>query len=112
MERTPWEQDYLRDVYAKANMLQYDRLEEERVRRNLSLLAKRRVRKMTACLLLGAAGYAIVWRFGFNVEACAVVSLLAMAVGIGMDTMELRWEISDNMKSLNSMNKRRQQPWN
>lgn len=102
MERTQREQEYLREIYARANVLEYDRLEEEKVRRNQKALVRRSVWKGAVALFIAGGGLGVAWKLGFEGGACAAGSLLAVGLGIALESAELRWNASEGMKSLNT----------
>lgn len=97
MEPNEREQAFLAEVYRRARVLEYDKLEAEKVARNKRRLAQRRNAKFAVVLLVAAAA-ALLIRYGkIDQSLCIGLSALLIGVGLILERTDYSWN-SDRWK--------------
>lgn len=85
------DETFLRGVYVKASLLDYDRRENERVRLNRIRLRRQRLRRLASMALSVLLG-CVILRFNFsNLVDLLSFSCVLIALGTLLEQAELRW---------------------
>ncbi|MCL6458477.1 MAG: hypothetical protein K6T85_10780 [Gorillibacterium sp.] len=98
MKRTAGEQAFLDEVYTKARSMEYDKLEEEKVRFNQQVLVERRNRRLAGITLVGAAALFILYFSDFDSILCIFVSIGLILLGIILEKADLLWHAAATVR--------------
>ncbi|NQX49845.1 hypothetical protein HQN87_31590 [Paenibacillus tritici] len=91
MKSNEQEQLFLDEVYRKARLLEYDKLEARKVLLNRKILARRKAVALSGITLFTAV-FALMIRVGqINQGLCVALSLLLIAAGLLIERLELSW---------------------
>lgn len=87
----PYAEDeaYLRRIYVKASLLEYDRLEDERVRRNAARLRKRMLLRLAVGAGTLLIGVFLLKGGGDRLAGLLAFSLAAIGLGLILEQAEL-----------------------
>ncbi|WP_438434442.1 hypothetical protein [Gorillibacterium sp. sgz500922] len=85
----PEEEAYLRRIYVKASLLEYDRLEDERVRRNAAMLRKRMLLRLAVGAGTLLIGVFLLKGGGDRLAGLLAFSLAAIGLGLIVEQAEL-----------------------
>ncbi|MCE3200234.1 hypothetical protein JI735_21370 [Paenibacillus sonchi] len=89
MKSSEQEQAFLDEVYRKARLLEYDKREAAKVLRNRKILARQKMVKF-ACVIVSTVVMALIIRHGGIEQGLRLcLSLLLIAAGIAVESMEL-----------------------
>ncbi|MEO3945461.1 hypothetical protein [Gorillibacterium sp. CAU 1737] len=84
-------EDFLRGIYLKASLLDFDRREEERVQRNRRRLRRQSISKALILAVAGLTAYAVLRMSAMDLGTLLTVSIGVVALGTTLEQMSLGW---------------------
>ncbi|WP_058301278.1 hypothetical protein [Gorillibacterium timonense] len=87
----PAQEQFLRGVYLKAYMLEYDRREDERVRQNRKRLRRQSLGRLSIMVFGLLFGYVFLRMNSYDLITLLAFSLGIVALGTILEQTELRW---------------------
>lgn len=89
------EQAFLDEVYRKTRLLEYDKLEAEKVKRNSRLLSLQRYAKFTGIVLTAVVVFLLIQTGKMDQTLVLLLSLFLLGASLLVEKTELAWR-ADN----------------
>lgn len=92
MKSTEESQAFLDEVYRKARLMEYDKLEAEKVMRNSRKLSGQRFVKLVAIVLIAVVVFVMIRIESIDQSLVVLLSLLLIGAGLIVENTEFNWE--------------------
>lgn len=84
------QESFLRGIYVKASIMEYDRLEAERVRLNQRRLWRRNCIQVALAAVSLAAGYFVLRHYAFDPGSVFTLSVILIGLGAAVEQIGIR----------------------
>lgn len=92
MKSTEESQAFLDEVYRKARLMEYDKVEAEKVMRNSRKLSGQRFVKLVAIVLIAVVVFVMIRIESIDQSLVVLLSLLLIGTGLMVENTEFNWE--------------------